>query len=419
MSNEFAIAAVTKTLCNLLDGVKQIKNNSELLSSLPDDLKPTGDIEVKNLSLDLAYGEKNKSKNYVNLFLYHMEHNEAWRNMDIPGQVKQGETGHSPLALNLHYIITAHGEHENEGIGHLLLGKAMSILHDHQILGRAEIKDALKASELHKQVERVRITPQPISIDEVSKLWTGFQTMYRLSAAYEVSVVLIESKHPTRIPLPVLTRGDINDRGVSVQPNLIPPFPTLESVNPPNNQTGALLGDQLNLTGHHLAGDTVTMRFSHPLLTTDHEILVLPGDRTETKITVTLPNLPAEWPAGFYKIAALITKAGQQDRTTNEIPFMLMPSIDDIDIDPNSYQATVTCIPEVLPDQSASLLMGDREFKAESHPNKTDTLTFFLTDVSAGEKYFVRLRIDGVDTPLIDLSKEPPVFDSSYEVTIP
>lgn len=430
MSNELAIAAVTIALRNLLDGIQEIKDNTELYNQLPEDLKPKTEITVTNLPLDEAY-EKNKDKNYVNLFLYHVEHSAAWRNMDIPGQVKQGETGHSPLALNLYYIITAYGEEGNELIGHLLLGKAMSILHDHSLLGRNEIKTAFELSEVHKQVERLRITPQPISLDEVSKLWTGFQTQYRLSAAYEAAVVLIESKRPTRTPLPVLTRGGTDEegdeKGVSVQPHLIPPFPTLEDVTPPDNQTGALLEDVLTLTGHHLGGDSVTLLFSHPLLDDPIEIPLDPGDWTETGITVQLPNEPDNWPAGFYKVAAFITKAGEQDRTTNEIPFMLMPQIDfnapvPIEIVPVSspvgYQVTVTCIPEVMPDQGVSLLLGDQAFPADSFTTQTNELTFLLTDVSPGE-YYVRLRIDGVDSPLIDQSGEVPVFDSNYKVTIP
>ncbi|MGD2087592.1 MAG: DUF4255 domain-containing protein [Candidatus Aminicenantes bacterium] len=425
MSNEFAIAAVTITMRNLLEGVRVLKDNEEVRNQLPDDLKPNNIIEIINLPLDAAYGEENKKKNYVNLFLYHVEHSADWRNRDIPGSVKPGESGHTPLALRLLYIITAHGENDDELIGHLLLGKAMSILHDHSLLGRNEIKTAFESSELHKQVERLRITPIPISLDEVSKLWTGFQTQYRLSAAYEVSVVLIESKRPARTPLPVLTRGP-GDKGIAAQPSLIPPYPALESLSYPGNQTGALPGDLLILSGHHLGGDTVTVRFTHPQLSASNEVPVLPGDGTETKITVTIPNVPADWPAGFYKAAVFIIKAGEQDRTTNEIPFMLVPSIhhSTIDIAPmappggGNYRATISFSPQVLPDQKASLLLGGREFPADSHSTQTDELTFLLTDVSPGE-YYVRLRIDGVDSPLIDHSEEPPVFDENYKVMIP
>ena len=51
-------------------------------------------------------------------------------------------------------------------------------------------------SNLHEQIERVRITPQPLSLEEISKLWAAFQTNYRLSAAYQAAVILIESTAP-------------------------------------------------------------------------------------------------------------------------------------------------------------------------------------------------------------------------------
>lgn len=421
MSNEFAVAAVTLTLRNLLDKIKDITDSDEF-DQLPADAKPSAEIMVTNLPLDEAY-EFDKAKNQVNLFLYHVEHSAAWRNMDIPGRIKQGETGHPPLALNLYYVITAYGENGSELIGHLLLGKAMTLLHDHAVFGRTEIKDAFAVSGLHEQIERLRITPQPISLDEVSKLWTGFQTQYRLSAAYEVSVVLIESKRSAKTPLPVLTRGP-GDEGVLVQPGLIPPYPTLETATPPENQPGVRLGEVLILSGHHLGGDSVVMRFMNQRLPDAIEVPAQAGG-TDTEVRVELPDEPADWPAGFYTLAAVISKTGEEDRTTNEIPLMLTPNIiNPISIGPLSplsvggHMATVTCSPQVMPEQNVSLLLGDREFPVQNHSTKTDTLTFHLADVPAGE-YYVRLRIDGVDSLLTDSSVTPPVFDASQKVTIP
>jgi len=420
MSNEFAIAAVTLTLRNLLDKVKQIKDSEEF-SQLPVDARPTAEIMVTNLPLDEAY-EFDKSKNHVNLFLYHVEHNAAWRNTDMPNRVKPGETGHPPLAINLYYIITTHGQNGNELISHLLLGKAMSLLHDHAVFGRDEIKSAFAVSKLHEQIERLRITPQPISLEDVSKLWTGFQTQYRLSAAYEVSVLLIESKLAVTTPLPVLTRG-AGDEGVAVQENLIPPFPTLEAVTLPNNQPSARLNDVLAISGHHLRGDSIVAHFTNPRMTEPIEVTPMAGG-TAKEIKVRLPDEPDAWLAGFYTISAVISKAGQQDRTTNEIPVAVAPRIITITVGAMSppavrgYVATVTCSPEVMPEQNAALLLNDREFPAESRPTRTGTLSFRLSDILDGE-YFVRLRIDGVDSLLVDRSVTPPVFDVSQKVTIP
>ena len=76
----------------------------------------------------------------------------------------------------------------------------MGILHDHPLLGAAEIEAALAESNLDQQVERIRITPQPLTLEEMSKLWTTFQTQYRISAAYQACVVLIESERARREP---------------------------------------------------------------------------------------------------------------------------------------------------------------------------------------------------------------------------
>jgi hypothetical protein len=416
MSNEYAIAAVTLTLRNLLENIKEIKNSDDL-DQIPEDAKPSAEILVSNLPLDQAY-ESDKSKNHVNIFLYHVEHNEAWRNLPMPGKVKPGESGHPPLPLNLYYIITAYGENGKEIIGHLLLGKAMSILHDHALLGREELKDAFQFSAVHKQIERVRITPQPISLDEVSKLWSGFQTQYRLSAAYEVSVLLIESRRKKSTPLPVLTIGE-DDKGVMVQPHLLPPYPALDSIVAPGEKTGAFAGDLLTLNGNYLQGDTVQVRFSHSQWEDPIDLAPQAGG-TQQKLEVLLPD---QWPAGLYRVTVLVTESGKE-RSTNQLPMLLLPQVTGKTFTPetpppsNSYTASIDCKPQVFPDQDASLLLGNLEFPADPHTTQTGALTFSLTGVPDGD-YYMRLRIDGVDSRLIDRTVTPPVFDSSQKVTLP
>src|SRR5262249_7015632 len=150
-----------------------------------------------------------EGKARLNLFLYQTTLNAAWRNAEVPQQLRPGEVGPPPLALDLHYLVTAYGidEADPEVNSHRLLGPAIGTLHDHPLLGAREIEAQLGESELQDQVERVRITPQPLSLDEMSKLWTAFQAQYRISAAYQASVVLIDSTRARTTPLPVLTRG--------------------------------------------------------------------------------------------------------------------------------------------------------------------------------------------------------------------
>ena len=188
MSDSLAIAAVTATLRNLLEnGIKD---------TIPD-------ITVSTRPPDKV--AQNSDGNQLNIFLYQTRPNAAWRNMDMPRQIKPGETGFPPLALNLHYLMSAYGK-DNDIDAHKILGLAALILHDHAELTREEIRNALEDNDLHEQCERVRITPDDLSLDDLSKIWNTFQTQYRISAPYKVSVVLIESDRPRKTPCNCDTR---------------------------------------------------------------------------------------------------------------------------------------------------------------------------------------------------------------------
>lgn len=326
----------------------------------------------------------------------------------------------------MYYLVTAYGDNDDDIKGHRLLGRAMSVLDDFPVLGSDEINQILLTeSGLREQVERVRITPQPLSLDDMSKLWTTFQTQYRISAAYQVSAVLIESTRPTKAPLPVLKRGE-QDRGVTAQPDLIPPFPALDAIQSPNQQPSALLGDVLTISGHHLDGTSVTVEIKHPRLPDAIPLTHEPGG-TATSLKRKIQNQPNDLPAGFYTLAAKIMRPGESfTRTTNELVFSLAPQIEanpPSSVVRNLGDVTVTlaCKPRILPEQRAALLLGDREILAEQHSSPTTTLTFVAkTDrvpLPAGQ-YFVRLRVDGVDSLLVDRTVTPPIFDPNQQVTI-
>jgi hypothetical protein len=432
MSTALAIAAVTRTLRDLLDHIAD-----EDYSRLPTDCRPTNDIQVTTLPLDRVHnGDSDRSLNQLNLYLYHTEHSAAWRNMDLPRQVRPGETATPPLALNLFYTITAYGQNDSELIAHVLLGMAMRILHDHPLLGRAEIDTALPGSALDRQIERVRITPQPVSLDDLSKLWTGAQSEFRLSVAYQVAVVLIDSLRSPRTPLPVLRRGE-EDQGVTA---VAAPGPTLLSVafidpdlaeQPRHGRPAGELGDVLLLNGVHLGGDPVTARLRHPAL---HTPLLLdtpqPG-RTDSEIRFALPpaaqdGVPGNWPAGFYTIELVRPADALPAVSTNRLPFTLAPAV--VNIDPTSrpvgqqpFDLTVRCVPQVRTGQRVSLLVGSREFPPSSvttpaTPNDPTTVVVTVDGLAVGT-HVVRLRVDGADSVPIDFSTRPPEFSQTVTVT--
>jgi Pvc16 N-terminal domain len=340
--------------------------------------------------------------------------------MDVPNQLRPGETGSPPLALNLYYMLTVFGGDDDESKSHRLLGRAMSILHDHPLLGREEIQLIRPESLLHAQVERVRVTLQPLSLDDIFKIWSTCQTPYRVSVAYEVAVILIDSTLSKTTPLPVLTQGP-SDRGPQAQSNLIPPFPAIETVV--SNPLVPALAAVLTFTGHDLSGANVVARFRTPALTDPIDVPVTAGG-SDTQVTVTIPNAnPELWPPGFYTVALTFEPGSRTERSTNSLPLTLAPQItfasSSVTIVPgaagedNSITVDVTIAPPIHAGQRVALLFRDREIPAPPRTgNPVDTLSFTIFRVAAGE-YLVRLRVDGADSPIIAPTTPPTFLDSS------
>jgi hypothetical protein len=417
MSNALAIAAATATLRSILQ---------QGITADPD----LNDATVTIQSPDKARGAN--TANQLNLFLYQIQRNAAWVNADMPRQVQAGESAFAPLPLNLWYLLTAFGRNDDadnsaQPFGHHLLGRAMSVLHDHAVLSPADIVAAtqtiLPASDLDRQIEHIRITFQPLSVEELYRLWTGFATQYRLSAAYELAVMLIESTRTTRTPVPVLTRGQ-GDQGVLSQANMLPPLPGIVTITPPKQQSSVNLNDQVTITGYNLDGSNVTVRFAHAVWSAPVDVAPDAG-ATATQLNVTIPNDPTTWPAGFYAVEVLVQRVGENFlRSTNQLTLAVAARITLAHTATASASNTwtvttkVTSVPDVWPSQRVSLLFGEQEIVAADLAAQTGTLSFVADSVAAGD-YCVRLRVDGVDSLLVNRNVTPPMFDPTQKVTVP
>ena len=447
MSNALAIAAVTAVLRGLLD-------NAVIDNSVSN---AVGDrVKVTSLPPDLVIQGSSNAKPQLNIFLYNVAQNQGWRNVGLPSRDGRGDRlTNPPLALDLYYLLTAYAKPDFGS--EILLGYAMQTLHEMPVLNRDLIRRSLEptspvdddllppaagdlsASDLAEQVELIKITPHQVSIEEISKLWSTFQTNYRQSVVYHVSVVLIESKYQTKSPLPVLTRGIPDpatgrDRGIISQPSLLPPFPALEEINIPNRQPAVRMGEVLTFKGHHLGGDKVMVRLTHVrssrtlgLLDTSDATpagfqFQIPPDPASPPVPPDSSLNPDNWEIGLYSIAAIIQRAGKPDRATNELSVALAPlikSIDPPDVTDDVVTLTVKCSPKVWKSQKVTLVIGEREINAEPITlEKTDTLTFKSANLTSG-KQWARLRVDGVESILIDRSGSLPAYDPTQQVIIP
>ena len=428
MSNTLAIAATTTTLRNLL---------MDAIPKLDTDLS---DLDVTTRTLEAA--RTNVDGTSLNLFLYRTVVNVGWSNLDMPRVVKAGEAGFPPLPLNLQYLVTAFGRDDidQNALSHRILGAAMSVLHDHPLLGADEIRGALTGNDLADQLERIRITPLTLSVDEMSKLWGGFRSQYRLSAAYEVTVVLIDSHRPPRAALPVLTRGQ-EDRGVVA---VTGGSPVLRALVPPRAQAAVRLGEEVVVDGDTLTEPATAFRFAsmlpEPMPVVELTRRPPHAEDPPGLVSLRLPPFPEDpdalgrWVPGFYLVTAAVDLHDLPPLVSNAASVALSPSITvapnvSDGATPSGAALTLTCSPRMRESQRVRLLFADRQLEPTgvTNPDPTSptfqetptTLTFDVPDVPPGT-YTVRLRVDGVDSIPVVLVGDPalPAFDPAQQVEV-
>ncbi|HEY3057566.1 MAG TPA: DUF4255 domain-containing protein [Chloroflexota bacterium] len=197
MSNFLAVAAVTASLSHAL----QAAVGADVPGATVTTVRPDASASATHPPV-------------VNLFLYQVLPNAALRNADVPTRRSDGSLVDKPVAaLDLHYLLTFYGD-DAQLQPQRLLGSAVRTLHSRPVLTRELIQAAITdptfaaavgQSDLGQQIERVKVTPLHLSLEELSKLWSVFfQTPYALSAAYHAAVVLIEAEdQPTPPNLPV------------------------------------------------------------------------------------------------------------------------------------------------------------------------------------------------------------------------
>jgi hypothetical protein len=195
MSNYLAIATVTAALQQVL-------------------MTPVGNAVV---GAKVGFSRPDASSSttpLVNIFLYQITPNAAYRNADLPMRRADGSLAQRPTAaFDLHYLFTFHGD-DTKLEPQRLLGAVATTLHAQPLLSADNINNAastfgfLAGSGLDSQIERVRFTPTGLSLEEFSKLWSVFfQVEYSLSAAYQASLVLMESDETPAPAPPVLQRN--------------------------------------------------------------------------------------------------------------------------------------------------------------------------------------------------------------------
>ena len=146
-------------------------------------------------------------KDKLSIFLYQVTENAFMKNQPME-RVGDGQLRHPPLSLNLYYLLTPFVKETDAIRGwdiHTILGRSMQVLYDNAILEGPALRDifvAIHQEEYYEQIENIRIVLNPLSLDDLTKIWNSLDTPMKLSVGYEVRVVIIEStrrKEVTRI----------------------------------------------------------------------------------------------------------------------------------------------------------------------------------------------------------------------------
>jgi len=419
MSNFLGIATVTASLSQVL----QAAITPDVPGATATTLRPDGNGALPSPG--------------VNIFLYQVTPNASWLNADLPGRNANGDLIQRPqAALDLHYLLTFYGDD-----AHLepqrVLGSVVRTLHARPVITRDVIRQTiakpnftfLATSNLADAIELVKFTPLPLSLEELSKLWSVyFQTHYSLSLAYQGTVVLIDSEASPRPGLPVRTRNIY-----------VAPFrqPLVEAVRTDDGPDALIVADSmLVITGRRLRGEVTRVAFA------GLEVAPAPDQVSDTRISVQLPDGLRAGVQGLQVIQPRLIgtpPVAHRGVESNLAAFVLHPTIGrkgdgtpDITVAPTAV--TVKLGPKVGKSQRASLMMNElnppsdraaRAFRFDAPPRnppgdpaETDTLAFPVSGVVAGD-YLVRVQIDGADSALErDPDESNPVYIGP-KVTIP
>jgi hypothetical protein len=417
MSTALAVAGVSAVLRDLLNDGFVNQNVSGVVGST---------VTVTTLPPDRVVANDGPEATQLNLFLRQVTPNPGWRNEGLPSRDGSGRNrlSNPPLALDLHYLISAYGAADLHA--EILLGYAMQLLHENPVITREAIRIALQPppddaatlppalraladSGLQDQVEQLRITPEYLDSEEISKFWTAAQAHYRSSAAYQVSVVLIQATDPTRTPLPVLSRQGF------VRPDLLPPLPTLDAVVPDASQPVAQLGTTISLNGHHLDGSGREIILTNDRFEIEETLPALAGGG-EGLMQFSIPIArAADFPVGVYRVGARVLRPGENaPRETNRFAMTLAPQITGLPMlvtrdGSGTASFTINFHPALRAGQTVRLVLGQQESAPEPFTPPVTALSFVIPSAPVAN-HLARLRIDGIDSPIINRAATPPTF---------
>ena len=403
MSNFLAIATVTAALQQVLQD--PVKNA----------------VAGATVGFNRPSGKSNGNASpVVNIYLYRVTPNSAYRNVDLPTRRSDGSLVNTTLAaLDLHYLFTFSGN-DGDLEPQRMLGAVAITLESQPLLSTQNISAAafeygfLAGSGVDSQLERIKFTPSALTLEEFSKLWSAFfQVEYSLSMAYQASVVLIESVGETpQESLPVKAR---NVYALPFQQPIVTQVIVQGAPNQPILPTS-----KLAIQGSQLLAPNTMVRLGN--------LVVTPPTVTANAIVLPIPTGLQAGVLGVQVIQQLLIGTPPLPHSgieSNVASMVLHPVI--VPTSATAAQIVVTVSPVAQQQQRVTLMLNQAgslppgaapaayNFQLAPLAANTSSLTFPISGVQ-GATYFIRIAVDGAESPL-DLNPGNSTYGPT--VTIP
>lgn len=394
MSNALSVPTVTAALCSI------VRTALERLDLNPGAVVAPGPLD------DAGTPPR------VGVHLHRVSRNPALSVADLPTRSASGALASKPrAALDLHYLFTFRGTDDWQT--QLMLAGTAAVLHSVTGLSPARIAAAeadhpeIADNDLAEADEPVRITPDPLSSDELTRLWALYPVgSYTVTLAVVAGPVLVDAYGDPGAVLPV--------RKVLLRASPFASPPRLDTVAGPEGSGAPVRASvpmpDLHLHGHGLSareGETVDVLIdggpAASVTTVDDTHLVVvapplaPGVR-RVRVRRTAPPLD---PA---------LTATRTSRSSETVAVAVVPTLGTVTAatgpggDPGERSGTVTAgvTPPVTAGNRVRLLLDSTGpgpavalvLAAEPPATPTPSVTFQVKDAPAGG-YRVTLEIDG------------------------
>lgn len=151
-----------------------------------------------NISLDspaTLADSSDASTAQLSVYLYQVLP-DPYLNNRPPIPAGMGQQVYPPLSLRLFYLITPLSDSSEENL--LILGRVMQILAANTI-----VSGNFLDSRLRPTPPEMRVTLNPVNLEELTRIWSAFNQPYSLSVCYQVQAVSIDSTRPPREEPPI------------------------------------------------------------------------------------------------------------------------------------------------------------------------------------------------------------------------